>query len=69
MTEDKTIDVLNNVLIVNAQLEKPAIEKATRALRLIGHLKDRPCEVCEFHGENGCCKWSCVFDEVWRKEE
>ena len=26
-------------------------------------LTDRPCKVCKFHGENGCCKWNCVFEE------
>lgn len=26
-------------------------------------LTDRPCDVCKFHGENGCCKWNCVFEE------
>ncbi len=26
-------------------------------------LTDRPCEVCKFHGENGCCRWKCVFEE------
>ena len=35
-----------------------------KALELIRHLKDRPCEACEYHGEHGCCKWSCVFDEM-----
>ena len=29
----------------------------------VKHLLDRPCSVCEFHKENGCCKWSCVFEE------
>ena len=23
---------------------------------------DRPCDSCEHHKENGCEKWSCVFD-------
>ena len=27
------------------------------------YLKDRPCEVCEFHSDNGCNKWKCVFEE------
>lgn len=40
---------------------------AYRALEVISHLKDRPCSACEFHKENGCCKWDCVFDEVIRK--
>ena len=33
---------------------------------LIKHLKDRPCSVCEFNKENGCCEWTCVFcDELF----
>lgn len=43
-----------------------AVEMAIKALENIGHLKDRPCDVCEFHKENGCCKWTCVFcDELF----
>ena len=33
------------------------------ATELLSYLTDRPCEACKFHGENGCCKWNCVFDE------
>ena len=29
----------------------------------VKHLIDRPCNVCEFHKENGCCKWDCVFEK------
>lgn len=35
---------------------------------LPGCLTDRPCEVCKFHSESGCCKWDCAFDEVLRRE-
>lgn len=30
---------------------------------LLACITDRPCEACKYHGENGCSKWSCVFDE------
>lgn len=40
------------------------INMSIKAIDKIGHLIDRPCEACEFHKENGCCKWSCVFEEV-----
>ena len=30
---------------------------------LLACLKDRPCTVCKFKKENGCCKWTCVFEE------
>ena len=26
-------------------------------------LIDRPCSVCKNRKENGCCKWTCVFEE------
>ena len=28
---------------------------------LLECLTDRPCDVCKFHGENGCTQWACVF--------
>jgi hypothetical protein len=28
------------------------------------YLKGRPCEVCEYHSENGCSRWKCIFEEV-----
>ena len=43
--------------------DKEALELAIKALENIGHLKDRPCSVCEFNKENGCCKWTCVFTD------
>ena len=39
-----------------------AIDMAIKALDQISHLKDRPCEACEFHTEEGCSKWECVFE-------
>lgn len=30
----------------------------------IGCLKERPCEACIYHGDDGCKKWDCVFDEL-----
>ena len=41
-----------------------SLEMAIQALENIGHLTDRPCSVCEFRKENGCCKWDCVFKGV-----
>lgn len=37
--------------------------KASEALELMGHLKERPCEACEYKVEGSCRKWSCVFDD------
>ena len=30
---------------------------------LLNCLIDRPCSACKFNKENGCCKWTCVFEE------
>lgn len=46
------------------QQEYEALDMAIKALEKTSHLIDRPCEACEFHKENGCCKWSCVFEEI-----
>lgn len=27
------------------------------------YLKNRPCDVCSFRSEMGCCRWKCVFEE------
>lgn len=43
-----------------------ALIMAIKSLKATGHLKDRPCSVCEFRKENGCCKWTCVFEKVLR---
>ncbi len=43
--------------------EHKALDIAIRAVENIGHLTDRPCDVCEFHKENGCCQWTCVFTD------
>lgn len=45
------------------RMTREAEDMAIQALENIGHLKDRPCSVCEFHKENGCCKWTCVFTD------
>lgn len=35
---------------------------AIQALEQISHLKDRPCEACEFYTGKDCSKWECVFE-------
>ena len=42
--------------------DRYAMAEAVRALDLIGHLTDRPCEACEYHGDSGCSEWNCVFE-------
>ena len=68
--EERHIAVLSRLLenmdvydsVQPTEKRKKAIKAAIKALENIGHLKDRPCDVCEFRKENGCCKWDCVFD-------
>lgn len=63
MTREEAINILNGDNLNRcAQKEREALEMAIKALENIGHLTDRPCSVCEFRKENGCCKWDCVFD-------
>lgn len=67
MTNEEAIKILKGAI------KKPntkdgylgqAIDLAIKALDQISHLKDRPCEACEFYtGEAwGCSKWECVFE-------
>jgi hypothetical protein len=44
-----------------------ALDLAIKALDQTSHLKDRPCEACEFHIGDSCSKWECVFKkgEKW----
>ena len=44
--------------------QEEALQMAVKALEQISHLKDRPCEACEFYtGESlGCSEWECVFE-------
>lgn len=45
---------------------KQALEIAIKAIENISHITDRPCDVCEFHTEQGCTQWKCVFcDELF----
>lgn len=39
-----------------------SLSLAIKAVEQISHLKDRPCEACEFYTEEGCSKWECVFE-------
>ena len=66
MKKDEALETLTKELgfeIFDEDAQE-AINKGIKALELIGHLKDRPCEACEFHKKNGCCKWDCVFEEM-----
>jgi hypothetical protein len=40
-----------------------ALDMAIKALEQINCLTGRPCEVCEFHSDNGCRRWKCIFEE------
>ena len=58
--KDECNDTFHKVRYVT---QEEVLEMAIKALENIGHLKDRPCSVCEFHKENGCCQWTCVFTD------
>ena len=62
MTRKQAIEVLD--MVEAHGLADEAKKMAIEALEEISHLVNRPCEACEFHGENGCCKWECVFKGV-----
>ena len=72
MTNQETIANLNMISVAfvepvtkeQRKLIDDTFDNAIKALENIGHLTDRPCSVCEFHKENGCCKWDCVFEGV-----
>lgn len=34
-----------------------------KAEELLSHIKDRPCEACEYKVNGDCTVWTCVFDE------
>lgn len=64
MTNEEAIVILKNTI------KKPntedgylgqALNMAIKALEQTSHLTDRPCSACEYHTENGCSKWNCVF--------
>ena len=46
---------------VTYETRTEAIDFGISAIKKLGYLTDRPCEVCKFRKENGCSKWNCVF--------
>ena len=62
LTKGQAIDVLN--MVEAHGIADDAKKMAINALDLISHLKDRPCEACEFKVDGNCQKWACVFDEA-----
>ena len=68
MTKREAIETLKDEADYLYGDDKPhnrqAFDMGIEALGLIGSLNERPCEACVHHGENGCCKWTCVFDHL-----
>lgn len=64
MTDKQMISTLKSLTFGTVVGSKgvEALDMAIKAAENIGHLTDRPCSVCEFNKDNGCCKWSCVFE-------
>ncbi len=61
---DQAIEILDDVLIVNAVVEKPAIEKAKTALRENSQLHRR----CRCYTGGQLCEF-CEFDCEYRMPE
>lgn len=62
MSKEETIKNLKKLKSFHNGSYGTAIAEAIKALEQISHLTDRPCPVCEFHKEDGCSKWECVFE-------
>lgn len=62
MNKEQAIEVLQ--MVEAHGLADEAKRMAIQALETISHLNNRPCEACEFHKENGCSQWDCVFDKI-----
>ena len=62
MSKEETIKNLKKLKSFHNGSYGTAIAEAIKALEQISHLTDRPCSVCEFHKEDGCSKWECVFE-------
>lgn len=71
MTDEKALKILTSIEILAFRDKTKkyfmkdvydAQKVAIKALEQISHLKDRPCEACEFYTEKGCSKWECVFE-------
>ena len=62
MSKEETIKNLKKLKSFHNGSYGTAITEAIKALEQISHLTDRPCSVCEFHKEDGCSKWECVFE-------
>lgn len=72
MTSEKALKLLkkDGLALTESEAEQfcKAYDMAVKAFELMEHIKDRPCEACEFRKENGCSKWDCVFDEWFREQ-
>lgn len=63
MTNEECVLQLEYLKDFKTSQQIEALDLAIKALEQTSHLIDRPCEACEFHKDNGCCKWDCVFEE------
>lgn len=68
MTNEEAVKWLKQIKIVGYQQNllnhTEAVDMAIKALKQTSYLTDRPCGACQFHTNNGCTKWECVFSEV-----
>lgn len=64
MINEEAIESLKKLKSFHNGSYGTVIDMAIKALEQISHLTDRPCEVCDFHSDNGCRRWKCIFEEV-----
>lgn len=50
-------------LWVNGELSTDELIESIKRIPGI-HITERPCSVCEYHTENGCSQFECVFKGV-----
>jgi len=66
MTNEQAKAEIMQIYGVLSPNKQQALDMAIKALENISHITDRPCDVCEFHSEQGCTQWKCVFcDELF----
>lgn len=67
LNDEKQYHINKNGVVYTDRTE--AIDLGVKALSLFRLLHNRPCEACINRKENGCCRWTCDFDEMIYERE
>ena len=62
VTKEEAVEILRKNIDWKTTNQGIALLMGAQAIEKLGHLTDRPCEVCEFRTKEGCSEWECVFD-------